>query len=112
MGSLVAAVPFVPESPVVSLEVGAMVKTRSGRTGNIAVIFADGIWAQKFLSCLRCDRTTWNNVDIDEADMSLGRSGPQVLIVDGQGRWRLIDHVDITVIRKRTRRNRTNGYGN
>lgn len=68
---------------------GTTIRTDSGIAGVVSATFADSAWARKFLECPRCDRTTWN-VNTDEADLSLD-GGPQCLVVDALGGWRMVD---------------------
>lgn len=68
---------------------GAKVQSSDGHTGVVAIVFSDGVWAKKFIDCPKCDRMTWV-VDATEADFCED-SGPQYLIVDRAGIWRIID---------------------
>jgi hypothetical protein len=71
------------------LTIGAKVRTTSGYTGVVEIMFRDGSWARKFIDCPWCDRSTWE-VDIAEADLTATGTW-QYLIVDDLGRWRLVD---------------------
>lgn len=69
---------------------GTIVRSGSGTTGVVSVIFADSVWVKQFLSCPRCDRDTMWSVHTGEADLSPD-AGPQYLIVDSRGLWHIVD---------------------
>lgn len=79
--------------------IGARVTTASGYVGTVAIAFADGVWAKKFLECPWCDQMTWE-INAEEADLT-ELSGPHYLIVEHPSRWHIVDDSRVGPVRDR-----------
>lgn len=86
--TIASPVPFVTQMPAL-LSLGTVAQTQSGKIGVVSVIFGDSAWALKFVNCPGCNKAMWT-VDMSEADLSPD-AGPQYLLVDGLGQWRIVD---------------------
>lgn len=78
---------------------GTRVTTASGFKGKIVALFADGVWAKKFLDCPKCDRATWE-INTAEADFTED-SHTHSLIEDREGRWHIVDDARVFSTRAR-----------
>ena len=86
--TIASSVTSVTSMPAL-LSLGTIAQTQSGKIGVVSVIFGDSSWVQKFVNCPGCNKAMWT-VDLSEADQSPD-AGPQYLLVDGLGQWRIVD---------------------
>jgi hypothetical protein len=78
---------------------GTRVVTASGFVGTVVILFADGVWAKKFLECPWCDRATW---EIRTAEANLTETGgPHYLIVENVSCWHFVDESRVGPLRDR-----------